>query len=183
MHKIITLRGTKLEVHDDGTIYSVPNPGAKRQLSRYKKKQSISGGYLQVGISGANNEGGGCRVHRLVAMAFCAGWDASLSVDHIDGNKTNNKVSNLRMVTVTENSRLYREEQDQVIARGGERPNGYKGVSKSGKKFMALVRVGKDRIYGGTFDEPIIAAIAVNRICCEQGLHLRKFNTPLMLNY
>lgn len=50
-------------------------------------------------------------VHRLVAYAFIPLPDDSLfekyEVDHIDGDKMNNRVENLRWVTSSENKRAY----------------------------------------------------------------------------
>ena len=50
-------------------------------------------------------------VHRLVAFAFNPLPDDSLfekyQVDHIDGDKMNNRVENLRWVTASENMRAY----------------------------------------------------------------------------
>lgn len=43
-------------------------------------------------------------VHRLVASAFCEGFDPALSVNHIDGNKHNNLPSNLEWVTLARNT-------------------------------------------------------------------------------
>lgn len=43
-----------------------------------------------------------CRVHRLVASAFLGVRDG-LQVNHIDGDKANNKLSNLEWVTRSEN--------------------------------------------------------------------------------
>ena len=42
-------------------------------------------------------------VHRLVALHFCEGYQDSLVVNHIDGNKLNNKAENLEWVTRSEN--------------------------------------------------------------------------------
>ena len=42
-------------------------------------------------------------VHRLVALAFIPTDDTSKHIDHIDTNPLNNKVDNLRWVTVSEN--------------------------------------------------------------------------------
>lgn len=43
-------------------------------------------------------------VHRLVAMAFIPTKDTSLHIDHIDGNRLNNDVRNLRWCTQKENN-------------------------------------------------------------------------------
>lgn len=42
-------------------------------------------------------------VHRLVAMCFCEGYMDNLVVNHIDGNKLNNKADNLEWVTRSQN--------------------------------------------------------------------------------
>jgi len=44
-------------------------------------------------------------VHRLVAKAFLQNYTEDLQVDHKDNDKTNNNLSNLRMVTNSDNSR------------------------------------------------------------------------------
>lgn len=43
-------------------------------------------------------------VHRLVAAAFCEGYSLGLSVNHIDGDKTNNHPRNLEWVTLERNT-------------------------------------------------------------------------------
>ena len=43
-------------------------------------------------------------IHNLVAEAFIANADSKPLVDHIDGNRLNNNVSNLRWATAEENA-------------------------------------------------------------------------------
>ena len=57
-------------------------------------------GYLWVNVGRIRNT---VPVHRLVAEAFLPNPLGLRDVDHIDGNKTNNRVENLRWVTHKEN--------------------------------------------------------------------------------
>ena len=43
------------------------------------------------------------RLHRIIAMTFLENYSDKLQVNHIDGDKKNNKVSNLEMVTGSQN--------------------------------------------------------------------------------
>jgi len=58
-------------------------------------------GYWRISL-GRNNR---YYVHRLVAAAFLENPDGKPFVDHIDGDRTNNYLSNLRWVTGKENVR------------------------------------------------------------------------------
>jgi hypothetical protein len=59
-------------------------------------------------------------LHRL-AWLYVYGWLPD-QIDHIDGDKTNNKISNLRLATTSEN------QQNQFSAKSGN-SSGYLGVS------------------------------------------------------
>jgi hypothetical protein len=48
---------------------------------------------------------GTCKIHRLVAIAFKGMPAGALHINHIDGNKSNNHVSNLEWCTPSENIR------------------------------------------------------------------------------
>ena len=100
-------------------LYEVSNKGNVRSLDRdvqYKKTDftmKIKGvdlkpnvlkkGYLQVGLS-KNGKRKSMLVHRLVMNAFNPTTDENLQINHIDGNKENNEVSNLEWVTAIENT-------------------------------------------------------------------------------
>lgn len=61
-------------------------------------------GYIVVNLR-KNGSSTVYKVHRLVAKAFIDNPDNKPTVDHIDGDKTNNNVSNLRWCTLQENKR------------------------------------------------------------------------------
>lgn len=182
--KIIKVRGIDLEVHSDGRVFSVPFGTSLRNMGRRERKQSSRLGYKVIGLFGADKRSVPYPVHRLVAQAFLSDWDEGLVVDHIDCDKGNNNVENLRMLTNTENLRIYYREQrvSSGVLRKGENKYGYKnvGMDKRRGTYTALIRIGHSRVYGGDYRSPIEAAIAINNICVERGLGFHRFNIPLL---
>jgi len=81
-------------IYEDGRVFSIKSD---RFLSPCKIK-----GYLHVGLC-KNRKRYMKRVHRLLAETFIPNPDNKPEVDHIDRNKTNNNLSNLRWATKSEN--------------------------------------------------------------------------------
>ena len=52
-----------------------------------------------------NGKQTGFAVHKVVAMAFCPGYQKDLQVNHKDGDKLNNNANNLEWITAKENNR------------------------------------------------------------------------------
>ena len=87
----------KYEVSNDGLIRN-------RKTGRILKTQTNQRGYEVVQLHD-NNTPYNKKVHRLIADAFYDGDHEGLDVNHIDGNKLNNHLSNLEWCTRQENSR------------------------------------------------------------------------------
>lgn len=87
-------------------------------------------------------------------------------VDHVNGNPLDNRRSNLRIATVSQNM-MNRQKKSGALS-------GFKGVSKNGGKWSANIRANDKRIYLGMFDTPEEAHEAY----CKAGreLHGEFFN-------
>lgn len=85
-------------------IYGFPNYQVSN-LGRIKNKKgktlsqaNVTNGYLIVNLC-KNGKSSNKFVHRLVAMAFISNVENKPTVNHIDGNKHNNRVENLEWCT------------------------------------------------------------------------------------
>ena len=95
-------------ISDTGVVYSRKispryNPHGEMRVVRPRKHPS---GYLYYGLfvgKGKTKVRYWRRGHRLVAQAFIGNIPQGMDVDHRDGNRHNNNVSNLRIVTHSEN--------------------------------------------------------------------------------
>lgn len=76
--------------------------GSYKRCSFIKKQTVMRKGYLIVTLS-FNKKHKQVLVHRLVALAFIPNPNNKPQVNHIDGNKQNNCISNLEWVTDKEN--------------------------------------------------------------------------------
>jgi hypothetical protein len=88
-------------------MYEISNLGRVKSLPRkYVKggirKKVICKGYELVGLW-KGEENYNAKVHRLVAEAFLPNPDNKPFVNHIDGNKRNNRIDNLEWCTPKEN--------------------------------------------------------------------------------
>lgn len=122
----------------------------RRIGNRQWKVDQVSGclepdGYIRITIGQMAN-----RAHRL-AWLYTYGEFPKGDIDHINGNRSDNRISNLREVTRAANC------QNRRVSKKG---TGFLGVSKtlSGKKFKARISKTIDgklvNFYLGYFDTP-----------------------------
>lgn len=94
------------EVEGTNGALLVSNSGRVKSLlrnGRILKPTQDSKGYLRLRVT-INREKRSYKVHRLVAMAFVDNPDGKPQVNHINGDKTDNRASNLEWVTNKENA-------------------------------------------------------------------------------
>jgi hypothetical protein len=108
-------------------------------------------GYLTVCLDYKNRT-----LHRLIYLAFHGNVPKSL--DHANGDKTDNRICNLRPATASENNRNRGKPKDNT--------SGFVGVQKNGKKWKAsaVTNDGK-KLHLGTFATPEEASKARETFC------------------
>jgi len=139
---------------------------------KYKKIMSFntSTPYLQIGLH-KNGIRKFYKISRLVALHFLK--KTGDEVDHIDRNKLNNHVDNLRWVSKSENVRN-RSKQKNCSSK-------YIGVwwDKNRNKWVTLCMFNKKRKQLGRFDNEEDAGRAYDQFCREQGLTTALLNFPI----
>lgn len=86
----------KYQVTSWGRVYSV-------NKERFLIQQENEKGYLRVTLMEKNGKAKHKKVHRLVAAAFIPNPEDKPQINHKDGNKVNNSITNLEWVTDEEN--------------------------------------------------------------------------------
>ena len=108
MWKFIQGTDNKMIVTSTGRIFKrrkiYAGRGEKRHTIGWTEFKEVNlhlcSGYLSVFIPYR----GDCYIHRLVARAFIPNPENKPAVDHINGNKLDNRIENLRWVTIKENN-------------------------------------------------------------------------------
>lgn len=123
--------------------YSISNFGnvQNNKTGRILKSYINTKGYHQIRINKKTVE-----VHRLVALTFLDNPEFKKEVDHIDNNKLNNYLSNLRWATRTENRRNCNIYKNNT--------SGYKGIIfiDYRNKWKAYLSIDNKHIHLGYFD-------------------------------
>ena len=180
-YKKIEKNGRNLRVYEDSRVYVEPYSVKFKdgRIYHYKGKFRIpvnSRGYHCISFCNRIKKiHKAYKVHRLVAEAFLDDYSEKLQVDHIDGNKQNNHVSNLRMVTCKENLRGFRKKSKNSTSK-------YLGVhfdkriSEGYKQWFAKIKKNKIVYFIGYYSTEEEAALAYNQKAIELGFAPERVN-------
>jgi hypothetical protein len=165
--KTITVNNIEVVVHSDGSISKPDNRLKDKRIKRTFGHKN-GNGYMSVAIGYKMFQ-----MHRIVAQALLSDFLDYPEVDHIDGNKANNDISNLRMATSQFQKRAYRAKSKGCYSQ-------YRGVtwSKRDKKWYARCKINGKFKSLGYFDDERDAAIARDAYAFSQGFPKEGLNFP-----
>lgn len=118
-------------------------------------------------------------VHRIVALAFIANANKKPMIDHIDRDRTNNRVENLRWCTISENMHnpLTRKHCSE-LNRGRQKPYQYKPVValKEGNLVKQFASI-KDAIAEG------FTGCQISNVCAGRQAYHKGFKWMYLSDY
>jgi len=131
--------------------YMVSDFGLIRNITtgRFLKYNIAPSGYFQVSLHNSNKQYN-TTVHKVVAESFIGTHEKGMQIDHVDRNRQNNNLDNLRYVTHRDNHHNRVDQSKYGV-----------GVTKSRNgKYEAKIRIGKKRVCLGTFNTSELASQA-----------------------
>jgi len=108
-------------------------------------KTCKNGGYDQVHISDNNNKSKTRKNHRLMAIAFIPNDENKPVADHIDRNKSNNNLLNIRWGSISENNMNKTKQSNNTTGAVGVYWN------RARNKWHAHIRINYNLIFLGCF--------------------------------
>lgn len=114
----------------------------------YRRNHKKDDGYAIRGKWNNNKQNmDNIRMHRVIL-----GAPKNKKIDHVNGNSLDNRKSNLRYATNTQNIQNSKIRKDNST--------GFKGVHKKGKKYQARITINKKLILLGYFYDKVAAGNA-----------------------
>lgn len=158
----------KLEIYTrirDYPNYAVSNFGnvlnIRRQL--FLRQYQNGKGYNTVGLC-KNGKEKKYHIHRLIAEHFIPNPDNLPVIDHIDGNRTNNEISNLRWATHQTNSQNRKKAKNTSSEFKGI------GFDKKYNKWVSRISINYKTNFIGIYSTEIEAAFAYNEYLIKHNL-------------
>lgn len=127
------------------------SPSRKIRVGSFADNYHKSTGYFRVRLLGTLYYS-----HRVIWELINGPISEGMSIDHIDGNRANNDIDNLRLVTVSQNNKNTSKRVGTVSK--------FKGVCwhRQCKKWKAEISCDKQRFHIGLFESEESAAKAYN---------------------
>ncbi len=124
--------------------YEVSSEGCVRggRWGHSKTPSTDKDGYLLIGLYNADKKQKTVRVHRLVALAFIPNPENKPEIDHIDRNKSNNLIHNLRWVDDSEQA----INRNNFIGKSGQR-----NIHKNNCGYIVRIRRHRQTIFSKHF--------------------------------
>jgi hypothetical protein len=118
-----------------------------------RKKGRVAGSLKPTGYTVVEINNNNIMAHRLVWIMHNGSFEGF--IDHIDGNRSNNKIENLRLATVLQNSWNRKNNSNNRT--------GVKGVHqiKATNKYQARICIGNKRLVLGSFEDLELAELVV----------------------
>ena len=152
----------KIEEYEN---YEVSNKGNVRNTDtgRILKPCKNNWGYLSVNLY-KDGIGKNFSIHNLIALYFIPNPDNLREIDHIDQNKTNNSITNLRWVSRSNNCRNRPKFKNKSSK--------YMGVyfHKRAGKYVAQISINNKNKYIGIYDKEEDAAHAFDNFIKQHNL-------------
>lgn len=147
-------------ITETGDVYSKSDKLLKGEITH--------DGYRRVTLY-KNNKPKHCPVHRLVAETFIPNPENKPTVNHVDGNKTNNCVSNLEWCTRSENSQhAYDEGLNRCHFTDDDRYRAGRSKAEQSSRPVRLIET--DTVYNSASECARINRLDVGNVCaCCNG--------------
>lgn len=139
-----------------GRVKSLPRATTKGQI--IKPYISTHNGYCYASLS-KNNKRTSKRIHGLVMKAFVGMPENGMVIDHIDGDKTNNRLDNLEYVSLSEN-------MQRAFKLGLEKIEGIKVINLETKEVFDSYSAASASVGGSK-------GLYVARVCKGERSHYR----------
>jgi hypothetical protein len=101
---LLLIQQKVIEVRPDGTVWKLKNLNTMPLSAPRRLETTTKAGYLAVRVN-ADRKAFMLQAHRLVWTALNGPIPEGMTINHIDGKKTNNHPSNLEAVSQADNNR------------------------------------------------------------------------------